>query len=114
MNIGRILSTHHLMIKPHGKHRSGHKKSSVLVTGMDDPEEQARKLYWEQSRAVIEGFMQARSLKQLLEKPCSGQISDSVKKQRTSGHSDAEVCSVGYCTPCPNQTPGEVVHEPEA
>ena len=96
MNIGPFSATHRL--------GSEHKKSSVLVTRIDDPEEQARKLCQEQSRAVIEGFMQARSHQHVLEKPCSSHLKG--KKHRTSGHSDAEVCSVGYSTPS-NLTPGE-------
>jgi hypothetical protein len=70
------MSNHRLMIKPHGRHREeGRKKSSVLVTSMEDSEEQARKLYREQSRVVIEGFMQAPSHKQrVLEKLSSSQV----------------------------------------
>ncbi len=83
-----VMYNQRLMIKkPHGRRGSEHKKSSVLVTNtVVDPDEQARQLYRQQSKAVIEGFMQAPSHKQrVLDKLSSNQkkkISDSVRKQR--------------------------------
>lgn len=79
------MSNHRLMIKPRGQ-RTERKKSSVLVTSMEDSEENARQLYRQESRVVIEGFMQAPSHKQrVLEKLSSSQvkrISDTLMRGR--------------------------------
>ena len=99
------MTNHRLMIKPQGRRGSERKKSSVLVTSMGDPEERARQLYREQSRVVIEGFMQAPSHKQrVLEKLSSSQlkrISDSLKMRKTSSHLETQVSD---CPPS-NQNP---------
>jgi hypothetical protein len=97
---------HRLMIKPHGRHREeGRKKSSVLVTSMENSEEQARKLYRDQSRVVIEGFMQAPSQsKCVLEKLSSSQvkqISDTLlrahrKTYRRNSPSEAQGLTVSF------------------
>lgn len=99
------MTNHRLMIKPHGRRQSERKKSSVLVTSMGDPEEHARQLYREQSKVVIEGFMQAPSHKQrVLEKLSSSQvkrISESLRLHKTSSRLETQVCSS-------SQTPRDV------
>lgn len=86
------MSNHRLMIKPRrGGHGAERKKSSVLVTSMEDAEEKARQLYRQQSKVVIEGFMQAPTHKQrVLEKLSSTQvkrISDTLLRQsRNKNH----------------------------
>lgn len=69
------MSNHRLTIKPHRGRGTERKKSSVLVTSMEDTEEAARQLYHQQSKVVIEGFMQAPTHKQrVLDKLSSAQV----------------------------------------
>ena len=56
------MTNHRLMILPHGGGRElGRKKSSVLVTSMEDTEMNDRELFLQQSRTLVGKFIQVHS-----------------------------------------------------
>ena len=78
------FSNHRLMIKPHGS-RDSRKKSSILVT-MDDVEQleetQLRNIYRQESKVVIDSFLQMPSRQQrVLEKLSETQIENISKAE---------------------------------
>lgn len=73
------MCNHRLLIKPQG-HSNHRKKSSVLVTMEDRGGDLAMELVHQQSKVVIEGFMQASSHKlRVLDKLSSNQLQN-IKK----------------------------------
>ena len=92
------MTNHRLMIKPHDGGKENHKKSSVLVTSMEDQEEQARQLYRQQSRVIIESLLQVPSHKvRVLQRLNSEQvqnISDTELAKISQGEKELEHHSV--------------------
>lgn len=97
-HVSHRMFNHRLMIKPDSSERS--RKSSVLVTSVNDEEEEARKLFRQQSRVVIEGLFQLPSHDQrVLERLSDEQISDIKSKEmaKLKKHSKKSLGSIKVC-----------------